>query len=130
MAGTSSKKSKNPNEDGGGVDVSVDSGRASQASGGLQNVQLDAGNEEEEADPILKVNAAGSVSWNYVNDKTEAKLDNVAIKLTAPNIGEGVIDQKLIQDKSASVHVNSEDNSYIGAYSGSCLLYTSDTADE
>lgn len=122
VAGTSSKKSKNPNEDGGGVDVSVDSGRASQASGGLQNVQLDAGNEEEEADPILKVNAAGSVSWNYVNDKTEAKLDNVAIKLTAPNIGEGVIDQKLIQDKSASVHVNSEDNSYIGAYSGSAAL--------
>ena len=122
VAGTSSKKSKNPNEDGGGVDVSVDSGRASQASGGLQNVQLDAGNEEEEADPILKVNAAGSVSWNYVNDKTEAKLDNVEIKLTAPDIREGVIDQKLIQDKSASVHVNSKDNSYIGAYSGSAAL--------
>ena len=122
VAGTSSGKSKNPNGAGGGVNVVAGSGRASQASGGVQNAQVNAGNQDDEADPMLKVNAAGSVSWNDVEDTTEAKLDNVEIKLTGPEIGEGVTDQKLIQDKSASVHVKGEDNSYIGAYSGSAAL--------
>ncbi len=122
VAGTSSGKTENPNEDGGGVNVVAGSGRASQASGGVQNAQVNAGNQDDEADPILKVNAAGSVSWNDVKDTTEAKLDNVEIKLTGPTIGEGVTDKKLIDDKSASVHVKGEDNSYIGAYSGSAAL--------
>ena len=122
VAGTSSGKSKNPNGAGGGVNVVAGSGRASQASGGVQNAQVNAGNQEDEADPMLKVNAAGSVSWNDVKDTTEAKLDNVEIKLTGPEIGENVTDQKLINDKSASVHVKGEDNSYIGAYSGSAAL--------
>ena len=122
VAGTSSGKSKNPNGAGGGVNVVAGSGRASQASGGVQNAQVNAGNQDDESDPMLKVNAAGSVSWNDVEDTTEAVLNNVEVTLTGPDIGKDVEDQKLIQDKSASVHVKGEDNSYIGAYSGSAAL--------
>ena len=122
VAGTSSGKSKNPNGAGGGVNVVAGSGRASQASGGVQNAQVNAGNQDDESDPILKVNAAGSVSWNDVKDTTEAALNDIEVKLTGPDIGKDVEDQKLIQDKSASVHVKGEDNSYIGAYSGSAAL--------
>ena len=122
VAGTSSGKSKNPNGAGGGVNVVAGSGRASQASGGVQNAQVNAGNQDDESDPMLKVNAAGSVSWNDVKDTTEAALNDIEVKLTGPDIGKDVEDPKLIQDKSASVHVKGEDNSYIGAYSGSAAL--------
>ena len=55
----------------------------------------------------IRINAAGSVSWNYVKDDTEAGLDNVTVNLK----GQG-----------SSLTVEAQDNSYIGAYSGAMAL--------
>ncbi len=59
----------------------------------------------------LRVNGAGSVSWNYVKDDTEAGLDNVKITLTKPT-----------DASKPSLTVEAQDNSYIGAYSGAMAL--------
>ncbi len=55
----------------------------------------------------IRINAAGSVSWNYVKDDTEAGLDNVTINLNG---------------QKPSLTVEAQDNSYIGAYSGAMAL--------
>ena len=63
-------------------------------------------------DSIIKVDAAGSVAWNYVNDETNASLEGVTIGLE--RLGS--------DDKTTSVSLKSEDSSYIGAYSGAAAL--------
>lgn len=63
-------------------------------------------------DSIIKVDAAGSVAWNYVNDETNASLEGVTIGLE--RLGS--------DDKTTSVNLKSEDSSYIGAYSGAAAL--------
>ena len=55
----------------------------------------------------IRINAAGSVSWNYVKDDTEAGLDNVTINL---------------KGQDSSLTIEAQDNSYIGAYSGAMAL--------
>ena len=55
----------------------------------------------------IRINAAGSVSWNYVKDDTEAGLDNVNVNL---------------KGQDSSLTVEAQDNSYIGAYSGAMAL--------
>ena len=64
-------------------------------------------------DSTIKVDAAGSVSWNYVADETKAALDNVNISLTRPNEGTNV---------TTGVSVMAEDSSYIGSYSGAAAI--------
>ena len=49
-------------------------------------------------------------------------MTNVNITLTPAEIGAGVVDEKLINDKTAFVKVEAEDASYIGAYSGAMAL--------
>lgn len=63
-------------------------------------------------DSIIKVDAAGSVAWNYVNDETDASIDGVNIEL-------GRFDSS---DWTTGVSLKSEDSSYIGAYSGAAAL--------
>ena len=63
-------------------------------------------------DSIIKVDAAGSVAWNYVNDETNASLEGVTIGLE--RLGS--------DDKTTSVSLKAEDSSYIGAYSGAAAL--------
>ena len=67
---------------------------------------------EKTKDSIIKVDAAGSVAWNYVNDETDASIDGVNIEL-------GRFDSA---DRTTGVSLKSEDSSYIGAYSGAAAL--------
>ena len=71
-------------------------------------------------DSTIKVDAAGSVSWNYVADETKATLDNVNISLTRPNGG---------SDMTTGVSVMAEDSSYIGSYSGAAAISKIGAAD-
>lgn len=61
---------------------------------------------------VIKVDAAGSVAWNYVKDETDASIDNVQIKLLRPAGA----------NKTTGVDIMAEDSSYIGAYSGAAAL--------
>ena len=61
---------------------------------------------------VIKVDAAGSVAWNYVKDETDASLDNVQIELLRPAGA----------NKTTGVDIMAEDSSYIGAYSGAAAL--------
>lgn len=121
VAGVNSSKSQNPNAAAGGVNVAADGGQAAAAAGGAQNAQINGGAAGGQ-DAIVKINAVGSISWNYVVDTTKATLDNVDITLTPAEIGEGVTSTALINDKSGFVSVEAEDASYIGAYSGAMAL--------
>ena len=121
VAGVNSSKSQNPNAAAGGVNVAADGGQAAAAAGGAQNAQINGGAAGGQ-DAIVKINAVGSTSWNYVVDTTKATLDNVDITLTPAEIGEGVTSTALINDKSGFVSVEAEDASYIGAYSGAMAL--------
>lgn len=71
-------------------------------------------------DSIIKVDAAGSVAWNYVNDETNASLEGVAIGLKRAGS----------DDNTTSVSLKAEDSSYIGAYSGAAALSKFGYADE
>ena len=121
VAGVNSSKSQNPNAAAGGVNVAADGGQAAAAAGGAQNAQINGGAAGGQ-DAIVKINAVGSVSWNYVVDTTKATLDNVDITLTPAEIGEGGTSTAIINDKSGFVSVEAEDASYIGAYSGAMAL--------
>ena len=121
VAGVNSSKSQNPNAAAGGVNVAADGGQAAAAAGGAQNAQIN-GDAAGGQDAKVKLNAVGSVSWNYVVDTTKATLDNVDITLTPAEIGEGVTSTALINDKSGFVSVEAVDASYIGAYSGAMAL--------
>lgn len=61
---------------------------------------------------VIKVDAAGSVAWNYVKDETDASIDNVQIEMLRPAGA----------DKTTGVDIMAEDSSYIGAYSGAAAL--------
>ena len=61
---------------------------------------------------VIKVDAAGSVAWNYVKDETDASVDNVQIELQRPAGA----------NKTTGVDIMAEDSSYIGAYSGAAAL--------
>ena len=61
---------------------------------------------------VIKVDAAGSVAWNYVKDETDASIDNVQIELLRPAGA----------NKTTVVDIMAEDSSYIGAYSGAAAL--------
>ena len=56
-------------------------------------------------DVAVRINAAGSASWNYVVDETRATLDNVNIVLTEPDIAADVTDCKLKNDVTTAVNV-------------------------
>ena len=106
--------SENANQQAGGVNVAAGGGAG---AGGVQNAQVNGGNAGGQ-EATIKLNAVGSVSWNYVVDETKATLDNVEITLTSPEKGVGVADT----DVTGSVRVEAEDASYIGAYSGAMAL--------
>lgn len=114
IAGVNSSKSQNSNAAAGGVNVAAAGG---QAANGVQNAQINGGNAGGQ-DANVKINAVGSVSWNYVVDETKATLDNVEITLTPPEKGDRVTST----DITGSVRVEAEDASYIGAYSGAMAL--------
>lgn len=118
IAGVNSSKSQNSNAAAGGVNVAAAGG---QAANGVQNAQINGGNAGGQ-DAKVKINAVGSVSWNYIVDETRATLDNVKITLTPLEIGADVTDSKLKDDVTGSVRVEAEDASYIGAYSGAMAL--------
>lgn len=138
LAGVASKSS-NANKDAGGVSTSTSDGKAKEgvekaevkaeekkddtnAGGSDKNddkVQgtLRAGGDKKNdskklEESVIKVDAAGSVAWNYVKDETDASIDNVQIELLRP----------AGTDKTTSVAIAAEDSSYIGAYSGSAAL--------
>lgn len=139
LAGVASKSS-NVNKDAGGVSTSTSDGKAKEGvekaevkaeekkddstSGGSDKkddkVQstLRAGGSDKKDDSkkleesVIKVDAAGSVAWNYVKDETDASIDNVQIELLRPAGA----------NKTTGVDIMAEDSSYIGAYSGAAAL--------
>lgn len=139
LAGVASKSS-NVNKDAGGVSTSTSDGKAKEGvekaevkaeekkddstSGGSDKkddkVQstLRAGDSDKKDDSkkleesVIKVDAAGSVAWNYVKDETDASIDNVQIELQRPAGA----------NKTTGVDIMAEDSSYIGAYSGAAAL--------
>ncbi|MGM9568977.1 MAG: beta strand repeat-containing protein, partial [Phascolarctobacterium sp.] len=112
--------SENDNQQASGANAAAGGG-AGAVAGGVQNAQINGGNAGGQ-DATIKLNAVGSVSWNYVVDETKASLDNVSINLTKAEVADNVTDATLKNDKSASVKVEAEDASYIGAYSGAMAL--------
>lgn len=112
--------SENANQQAGGANAAAGGG-AGAIAGGVQNAQVNGGNAGGQ-EATIKLNAVGSVSWNYVVDETKATLDNVNIDLTKANVAADVTDETLKNDVSASVKVEAEDASYIGAYSGAMAL--------
>lgn len=139
LAGVASKSS-NVNKDAGGVSTSTSDGKAKEgvekaevkaedkkddtSAGGSDKkddkVQgtLRAGGSDKKDDSkkleesVIKVDAAGSVAWNYVKDETDASIDNVQIELLRPAGA----------NKTTGVDIMAEDSSYIGAYSGAAAL--------
>lgn len=138
LAGVASKSS-NANKDAGGVSTSTSDGKAKEgvekaevkaeekkddtSAGGndknddkVQGTLRAGGDKKNDSkkleESVIKVDAAGSVAWNYVKDETDASIDNVQIELLRP----------AGTDKTTSVAIAAEDSSYIGAYSGSAAL--------
>lgn len=132
-------KSSNANKDAGGVSTSTSDGKAKEgvekaevkaeekkddtSAGGndknddkVQGTLRAGGDKKNDSkkleESVIKVDAAGSVAWNYVKDETDASIDNVQIELLRP----------AGTDKTTSVAIAAEDSSYIGAYSGSAAL--------
>ena len=139
LAGVASKSS-NVNKDAGGVSTSTSDGKGKEGvekaevkaeekkddstSGGSDKkddkvqATLRAGDSDKKDDSkkleesVIKVDAAGSVAWNYVKDETDASIDNVQIEMLPPAGA----------DKTTGVDIMAEDSSYIGAYSGAAAL--------
>lgn len=138
LAGVASKSS-NVNKDAGGVSTSTSDGKAKEgvekaevkaeekkddtSAGGsdknddkVQGTLRAGGDKKNDSkkleESVIKVDAAGSVAWNYVKDETDASIDNVQIELLRP----------AGTDKTTSVAIAAEESSYIGAYSGSAAL--------
>lgn len=139
LAGVASKSS-NVNKDAGGVSTSTSDGKAKEGvekaevkaeekkddstSGGSDKkddkvqATLRAGDSDKKDDSkkleesVIKVDAAGSVAWNYVKDETDASIDNVQIEMLRPKGA----------NKNIGVDIMAEDSSYIGAYSGTAAL--------
>ena len=123
LAGVASKSS-NVNKDAGGVSTSTSDGKAKE---GVEKAEVKAEEKKDDStsggsdkkddskkleESVIKVDAAGSVAWNYVKDETDASIDNVQIELLRP-AGE---------NKTTGVDIMAEDSSYIGAYSGAAAL--------
>lgn len=123
LAGVASKSS-NVNKDAGGVSTSTSDGKAKE---GVEKAEVkaeekkddtNAGDSDKKDDSkkleesVIKVDAAGSVAWNYVKDETDASIDNVQIELLRPAGA----------NKTTGVDIMAEDSSYIGAYSGAAAL--------
>lgn len=70
------------------------------------------GDSKKLEESVIKVDAAGSVAWNYVKDETDASIDNVQIEMLPPKGA----------NKNIGVDIMAEDSSYIGAYSGAAAL--------
>lgn len=118
LAGVASKSS-NVNKDAGGVSTSTSDGKAKE---GVEKAEVKAEEKKDDSDKlddskkleesVIKVDAAGSVAWNYVKDETDASIDNVQIELLRPAGA----------NKTTGVDIMAEDSSYIGAYSGAAAL--------
>ena len=123
LAGVASKSS-NVNKDAGGVSTSTSDGKAKE---GVEKAEVKAEEKKDDTgaggsdkkddskkleESVIKVDAAGSVAWNYVKDETDASIDNVQIELLRPAGA----------NKTTGVDIMAEDSSYIGAYSGAAAL--------
>ena len=112
LAGVASKSS-NVNKDAGGVSTSTSDGKAKE---GVEKAEVKAEEKKDDSkklqESVIKVDAAGSVAWNYVKDETDAYIDNVQIELQRPAGA----------NKTTGVDIMAEDSSYIGAYSGAAAL--------
>lgn len=123
LAGVASKSS-NVNKDAGGVSTSTSDGKAKE---GVEKAEVKAEEKKDDStsgdsdkkddskkleESVIKVDAAGSVAWNYVKDETDASIDNVQIELQRPAGA----------NKTTGVDIMAEDSSYIGAYSGAAAL--------
>ena len=104
-AGGSDKKD---DTNAGGSDKNDDKVQSTLRAGGSD--KKDDSKKLEES--VIKVDAAGSVAWNYVKDETDASIDNVQIELLRPAGA----------NKTTGVDIMAEDSSYIGAYSGAAAL--------
>lgn len=105
---TSGGGDKKDDTNAGGSDKKDDKVQATLRAGGSD--KKDDSKKLEES--VIKVDAAGSVAWNYVKDETDASIDNVQIELLRPAGA----------DKTTGVDIMAEDSSYIGAYSGAAAL--------
>ena len=105
---TSGGSDKKDDTNAGGSDKKDDKVQSTLRAGGSD--KKDDSKKLEES--VIKVDAAGSVAWNYVKDETDASIDNVQIELLRP-AGE---------NKTTGVDIMAEDSSYIGAYSGAAAL--------
>ena len=123
LAGVASKSS-NVNKDAGGVSTSTSDGKAKE---GVEKAEVKAEEKKDDStsggsekkddskkleESVIKVDAAGSVAWNYVKDETDASIDNTQIELLRPAGA----------NKTTGVDIMAEDSSYIGAYSGAAAL--------
>lgn len=105
---TSGGSDKKDDTNAGGSDKKDDKVQATLRAGGSD--KKDDSKKLEES--VIKVDAAGSVAWNYVKDETDASIDNVQIELQRPAGA----------NKTTGVDIMAEDSSYIGAYSGAAAL--------
>lgn len=105
---TSGGSDKKDDTNAGGSDKKDDKVQATLRAG--DSDKKDGSKKLEES--VIKVDAAGSVAWNYVKDETDASIDNVQIELLRPAGA----------NKTTGVDIMAEDSSYIGAYSGAAAL--------
>ena len=105
---TSGGSDKKDDTNAGGSDKKDDKVQATLRAG--DSDKKDGSKKLEES--VIKVDAAGSVAWNYVKDETDASIDNVQIEMLRPAGA----------DKTTGVDIMAEDSSYIGAYSGAAAL--------
>lgn len=105
---TSGGSDKKDDTNAGGSDKNDDKVQSTLRAGGSD--KKDDSKKLEES--VIKVDAAGSVAWNYVKDETDASIDNVQIELLRPAGA----------NKTTGVDIMAEDSSYIGAYSGAAAL--------
>ncbi|WP_297998408.1 leukotoxin LktA family filamentous adhesin [uncultured Phascolarctobacterium sp.] len=105
---TSGGSDKKDDTNAGGSDKNDDKVQTTLRAGGSD--KKDDSKKLEES--VIKVDAAGSVAWNYVKDETDASIDNVQIELLRPAGA----------NKTTGVDIMAEDSSYIGAYSGAAAL--------
>ena len=76
--------------------------------------------EKKKQDTQVQLAAAGSVSWNDLDVKTEAELSDMTVTLRNFTYEQQAVGRSTITDKKAAVTAN--DNTYIGAYSGAMAL--------
>lgn len=109
--GSGDAPSTTPQQD----DSSSNPDNGSGASDGSDNAA------DRNANNASKVNiaVAGSVSWNDINERTEAKLSQVTIGLTETN---KAADYTGTVTENKKINVGATDSTFIGAYSGATAL--------